>query len=161
MFENTLISEKIKIVTGLAPAANVFAGTVYTDIVSLSQFERALFLYEKGVGTTGTATLTVEACSDNSGTGATAIPFRYRRNNAAGSPIDTLGALTAATSSGFTTTAASNDNYTVEVLAADLPDGKPWVRLKSVEVAASAVAGAIYILLDNGRFVGADLPTVV
>jgi hypothetical protein len=161
MFENNLISEKVKLVTGLAPAANVFAGTVYTDIVSLAQYERALFLIEKGVGTTGTATITVEACSDNSGTGATAIAFKYRRNTAAGSPIDVLGAVTAASTSGFTTTAASNDMYTVEVQSSDLPDGKPWVRLKSVEVVASAVAGAVYILLDNGRYVGAELPTVV
>jgi hypothetical protein len=158
---NCLLSESVKFVTGIAPVANAFAGTAYTDIVSMANYEKALFLLQKGVGATGTATITLEACSDNTGAGATAIPFRYRRNNAAGSPIDAMGAFTNATASGFVTTAGSNDQYAIEVTNSELLEGKPWLRLKSVEGVVSAVAGSVLIILSGARYAGVELPSAV
>jgi hypothetical protein len=133
---------------------------VVSDAVNLAHAEGALFSVYKGVGTTGTATITVESCSAADGTGATAIPFKYSRQN---NSADTAGALTAATTSGFTTTAGSSEMYQVDVKAADCADGKPWVRLKSVEVVDSPIVGAITIALYDLRRAGQPdkHPTVI
>lgn len=147
--ENSLLMERLHLIKGLDPVADAFAATVYSDIVSLAKYNRALFLLIKGVGATGTSTLTVEACSDNTGTGAEAIPFKYRRVANSG---DNVGAITQAAAAGFTTTAGSSEMYCVEVDSALCPDGKPWVRLKAVEVVDSPVLGGILVQLGDARY---------
>lgn len=153
-----LISESIKLVGGaLGPVADALAGTVYSDIVSLSKYKKALILVVRGVGTTGTQTLTVEASSDFAAGSVEAIPFKYRRR-ASG---DTLGAITDATSAGFTTVAGGSDAYILEINSDDLPEGKPNFRLKSVEVVDAAVVADIQILLADPRYAGDTLPTAI
>lgn len=154
---NSLLSERLKVVKGLDPVADAFSGTVLSDVVSLALYRRAMFIYYKGVGTTGTSTLTVQASAANDGSSPTAIPFKYRRV-ASG---DTAGAVTDATTAGFTTTAGSSEIYLIEVDAADTPDGKPWVHLKSVESVDSPVVGCIIPILGDPRYGGATLPTAI
>jgi hypothetical protein len=69
---------KRHIVKGLDAVANAFAGTVYSDVVHMAEYSVARFIVHKGVGTTGTATLTVEACDNANGTNPVAIPFKVR-----------------------------------------------------------------------------------
>lgn len=141
------ILEALHLVKGIDPVADAFAGTVTTDIVNMRDYAVAAFLVYKGAGATGTSTITVEACADNSGTGATAVPFHYRR---ACNTNDAHGAVTAATAAGFATTAGASEMYFVVVSADDLVStGYAWVRLKAVEVVDSPVTGGIAILLDQ------------
>lgn len=154
---NSLISENVKIIKGLDPVADAFAGTVYSDSVSMAKYDRAAFVVYKGVGATGTSTLTVEASSDASRTGATAIPFKYRRV-ASG---DTAGDVTSASASGFATTAGSSEMYIIEVESSDCLSGKPWLSLKAVEVVDSPVAGGILVLASGAKYAGDDLPTAI
>lgn len=153
----SLISERIKIVKGLDPVADAFAGTVTSDVVNLGLYGRVCFIVHKGVGTTGTSTLTVQASAANDGATPTAIAFKYRRI-ATG---DTAGDVTDAAAAGFTTTAGSSEVYLIEVKAADCPDGKPWVHLKAVEVANDPVVGSILVVLGDPRYAGDDLPTAI
>jgi hypothetical protein len=145
-------------INGLYPAADAFSGTVYTDIVSLGNAKHITFLLSKGVGTTGTSTLTVEACSTVAASATTAIAFQYKKCSSSTSE-DTFGPLTEVTSAGFTTSAGSNEIYAIEVdAAAVIATGYEFVRLKCVEVADDPVLGGITIILSGLRVQGDTLP---
>lgn len=137
-----------KLIKGLDPVADAFASTVYSDIVSLRNYGTAEFIIYKGVGTTGTSTITVEACDDVSGSNTSAVEFWYQAITSG----DTPGAVTKATTSGFTTTAGSSQLYRILVDSAALASsGYEFVRLKAVESADSPVLGGILIQLHDGK----------
>lgn len=141
-------------VKGIDPVADAFSGTVATDVVSLENYHEVGFLIYKGVGTTGTSTITVEACDNFTPSNTTAVAFRYRACTSG----DTWGAWTAATAAGFTTTAGSSQIYQVQVSADDLAaTGYPNARLKAVEVVNDPVLGGIAILLGQPKY-GEDQP---
>lgn len=144
--------EELHLVKGLDPVADAFASTVYSDIVSLENFGSALFIIYKGVGATGTSTITVEASSDFSATAVAAVPFRYRSVTS----TDVPSALTEATTAGFATTAGSSQLYFVEINAEELlASGYKNARLKAVEVVDSPVLGGILVALGKPRFTDA------
>lgn len=144
----TLI-QQLNFVKGLDPVADFNDTTQYSDIVSMKNFESVAFLYYKGVGATGTCTLTVEACDDVVPTNVSAVPFFYK--TMAGSD-DVSSALTKATSTGFSTTAGSSQIYVAEVRWGDLAaSGYTYVRLKMVEVVNSPVLGGVAIILGNPK----------
>src|SRR5262245_45737245 len=133
------------IVKGLDAVANAFASTVYSDVIHMAEYDSVEFLIHKGVGATGTATITVEACDDAAGNNPTAIAFSYQEY--IGSD-DLPGAVKNATSAGFTTTAGSSQLYVVCADAQKM-GSQGWIRLKSVEVVASAVLGGILVRLNR------------
>lgn len=143
---------------GVAAVANAFAGTVYSTVFNVKNYKSTVFLIHKAVGATGTATITVEGCTDTSGTGATAVPFRYR----VATTLDTFGDVTLATTSGFTTTAGSNQLYEITVDNDVLGNGGfNFIRLKSVEVVASAVLGGVIAYLGQPRYPQATQATAL
>jgi hypothetical protein len=146
------------VVKGLDPVADAFAGTTGSDIVDITGHQSATFIIYKGVGATGTSTVTVEACDDVTPSNTTAVPFYYR----AITPNDTNGAMTAATTAGFATTAGSSQVYVIEVDQAELASvGCKYVRLKMVEVVDSPVLGGILIVLNNPRFGNSTTNSVI
>ena len=154
-----MFSQNHKIVTGIAPAADPFAGTAYTDVVNVKNYGHVTFVVNKGVGATGTATLTVEACDDATPSNTQAIPFRYSRQV---DSTNVTGALTAATTAGFLTTAGSNEKYIIEVDVAELAsEGYGYVRLKSVEGVDSPVAGSVDVILSEPRYAQAALAAAI
>lgn len=142
------------VVKGLDAVADAFSGTVYSDVVNLANYHAALFVVHKGVGTTGTSTLTIEACSDAAGNNPEAIEFTYQKYTGSD---DLPGAVTEATTAGFTTTAGSSQLYVLEAKSQLLPATKSWVRLKAVEVVDSPVLGGIIIELLKPRY-AASIP---
>ncbi len=148
MRENAKLSELFHFFKGLDPVADAFAGTVYSDIASLKHFRRIAWLVYKGVGTTGTSTITVQGCDDNSPTTTGAVPFYYR----AITSTDVPGTLTACAATGFVTTAGSSQLYIVEIdVQALLASGYAYARLKMVESVDAAVLGCIVGLLADPR----------
>lgn len=146
--------ESIHFVKGVDPVADFMAGTVSSDVVSLENYDRAIFIIHKGVGATGTSVITVEACDDFTPSNSTAVPFRYQAITSG----DTKGAVTEATASGFTTTAGSSQAYLVEVDAIECgKQGYGNVRLVATEDTNSPVIGSIGILLVNSRY-GVSVP---
>lgn len=144
-----IFSERNFINVGLAPAADSLSGTVSSDIVNTKLYDGVTFVLIRGVGATGTTVLTVEASSDNSGTGAEAVPFKSREGAETGVA---LGTLTDRAAAGYTTAAGSNQIDVIEVDAAVLPDGKPFVRLTAVEAVDSPVVASILTLLHNASY---------
>jgi len=136
-----------KMVQVLPPAADRYNANPSTDIVSLENFERVVFVIGAGAGDTGTATITLNAASDNSGTGAEAIPFFYRTGAA-----DAVSQnWTQATAAGFTTAAAADGLHLVMIDAGHLPETKPWVFLTLTEVANDPVLAGAWALFFEPR----------
>lgn len=139
---SALLMERLQFITGLDPVANALAGTVSSDVIDMSAFNRIVFLLHQGVGATGTSTLTVEACDDTTPSNTTAIPFRYRIDH-----VGDEGALAAATAAGVLTTAGSSKIVAVEVREDALAaTGYRYVRLKAVESVASPVLAGILVI---------------
>ena len=142
--------EKCRFVNALAPIADAFAGTVYPTGINLSQVGRLAFVIQKGVGTTGTSTITVVAGDTGSPLTETAIPFHYRT---VGSNNTTIGAVTAATTSGFVTTAGSGDMYIIEIDAQALAaSGYKYAHLKAVESDDDAVLAGVLAIGTDLRY---------
>lgn len=149
----TTFLDKYHMAFGINPIDDFTNGTVGTDVVNASNFDETTFLVFSGVGTTGTATLTIEACDDTTPSNTTAIPFRYRRVTGSLNAGDTHAAITDATASGFTTTAGSHQIYALSVRNEELGDtGYKYIRMKAVEVVNSPVLAGVMILQGHPRF---------
>ncbi len=124
---------------GIDPVADAFSGTVNTDIFEAWGHEVVFIIY-KGVGATGTWTITVDACDDTTPTNTSAVAFRYRTCTTG----DTWGAWTTCAATGFTTTAGSSQLYEIRVDPADLgATGYGYCRLSAVEVVDNPVLGGV------------------
>lgn len=151
------LSERVHFVKGLDPVADALSGTVYSDVVKMSNFNHLTAVLYYGVGATGTVTLTVEACDDAAGSNPVAIPFHSRTITTG----DTPGALTSRAAAGYTTVAGSSQIQILEVEAQDFAAlDKAWVRVKSVEVVDSPILGGILLLLSEPKF-GAPFETAI
>lgn len=147
----SLMMHRLKFAKGIDPVANAFASTVRSDVYSMRGHGRILFVMYVGVGTTGTSTITVNACDDVTPSNRSAIPFWYRQILSG----DTDSAITRAATSGFTTTAGSSKIVLVEADAKDMAaSGYGFIECTMVESAASAVLGGILAILDGkpGRY---------
>lgn len=150
--------EDLKVVSALAPVTDAFSGNVYSDAIDMKYYNRIMFIVVKGVGLTGTSTITVEKCSAANGADAEAIPFSYRRVPTG----DTAGTRGQAQAAGFTTSAGSDEMYLVSVSGTEegiAKGDKPWVRLKLGETVDSPVAGTIICLGEGGRY--GDYPSAL
>ncbi len=141
--------ELYHIVNGLPPAADAFTGTVYSDIISMKNFEHISFIIHGGTGATGTSVITVEACDDVSGSNVSALPFVYQECVSG----DTFGSITKAATTGFTTTAASNKMHKIDIDADVLAaSGYGYIRLKAVESVNDPVTCGILAILTEPRY---------
>jgi len=142
------ILDQLHLVKGLDPVADAFSGTVTSDVMDV-QGDGASWIIYKGVGATGTSTITVLACDDTTPSNTTAVAFIYRTCTTG----DTWGAWTAATTAGFTTTAGSSQLYQIYVSAAELAEeGYGYAQLQAVEVADDPVLGGILAMVTDIRY---------
>ena len=134
--------ESMRFVNALPPVADAFSGTVYPAGINCEGIGKVFFIVQKGVGTTGTSTITVVAGDTASPLTETAIPFKYRR---IASNNTTIGAVTVAATTGFVTTAGSSDSYIIEVDCQNAGSTDyAYIHLKAVESADNPVLGGVY-----------------
>lgn len=146
-----MLSEKLKIIGALAPAADRFNTSPATDIINIGKTDKVTFLVYHAGGTTGKATLTVEACNNVVPSLTTAIAFKYRRKTTGAS--DTWGAVTDATNAGIDTVAAEDTIVEIEVDGSVVAaTDRAYVRLKLTEAANDPVNAAV-IALAPARYV--------
>lgn len=119
-----------------------------SDVWSMANASHASISIWLGV-TGGATTITVEECDDFTPSNSTAIAFSYYKEETAGG--DTLGARTAATSSGFA--ASTNDGvfYYIEIDDSQLSDGFPNLRIV-LSNPSGATFGSVSVLLSGGRY---------
>ncbi len=147
-----MLSESHKIVNLVSPAADYNASTVTTAYVSLKNHNLlTIFVAHKG-GTTGKSTITLNAASTTGGSGATAIPFTYRRKTTGAS--DVFGTISAALAAGIDTVPTEDTIIEIFVKSADLPVDKPYVNVVLTEAVNDPVSGSVIAILGQGRFKG-------
>lgn len=152
---NSYLVETHHAVKGLSPSADLYNADPATDVVNMKEYQRCTFiLHQNGSSpsSNGNAVITVEACSSAAGSSPTAIAFKYSKMTTGAS--DTMTALTAATASGFTTTAVEDTTYFIEIDAADLTADKPYVRMVCTESTNAPVIGSVMILLGGSSYKG-------
>ncbi len=149
-----MLSEKEFVGVAITPSADIYNGDPASQTYSLARYGRCAFVVQHGAGATGTATFTVEACSDAGGTGAEAVPFSYRTGPANGA----LGAVQKATAAGFTLSAGANQVFVIDIRSDGVVEGKPYVRLKATEVVDGAVAGSVLAVLSDARYFAESMP---
>lgn len=139
-----LFIEKAQAEVGIAAVADFASADVFSDIVSLKNHGRVVFITHWGVGTTGVVKLTVQACDDVSASNTSAVPFHYRIN-----ADGTHGALTAATAAdGVSNVAGSNQVIMCEIDAsALLASGYSFARLSVDETTDSPLLGGVIVLM--------------
>jgi len=138
----------------VAANEHIFNGDPASDVINMKNADTAVFLIVTNAnGSSGTAAVTVLACDDTTPTNTSAVPFYYRKISAP----DTQGAVTAATTSGFTTTGTANDCWLVEVDSADIHAansnaGYGYVQCVCTEDTNQPVDGAMFAFLMKRRY---------
>lgn len=144
------------VVLGLEPKADRFDTSATTDFISLANYGRITFVIATGNSTSDTSngTVTLVCSAAAGGTSTSALAFKYRVC-ASSSTVDTWGALTDATTSGFSMTAGDNYHYSCEVTADSVEAqaaGKYFVALRVTEVTNDPIVGAVLAILSEPRF---------
>lgn len=141
----------------LIPPKDINGADTYGDVFSMRNAAHATIIVAFGA-TSGVPVITLEEGDDFSPTNFTAIPFNvYKEETTDG---DTLGALVAATVSGFSPSGNDRTFHVIELDAAALSDGYPTVRLKLANPSASCFACA-FAILSGTRYKGPASPTEV
>lgn len=138
--DNGLLIERLQWVKGIDPVADAHAGGVTSDVYDMAPFSRGAFVVYRGVATGGTAapTYTVLACDDTTPSNTTAIPFHYRKS---------LGAVTAATASGFQAAAGSSKIDVIEIREDALAaSGRRYVQLNIAETVNDPVVAEVHFV---------------
>ena len=151
-----MLTEKFGVVSLLGPTADYNGSALVSDAVNMENYdELSILLAHKG-GTTGKSTITIVASSDAAATGATAIPFAYRRKTTGASAV--WSAIQAATAAGIDTVPGEDTLIEFFVKSSELPDGKPFVHLGGAEGVNDPVAGCIIAILGGSRYSGLTQP---
>ncbi len=150
--------QNVKIAQAYAPDADIYeSGPNSTDVLSFESYKSVTWVINEGVGTTGTAVITVDSCDNFTPSNTTAIAFRYKVITTQ----DTEGALTAAAAAGFTTTAGSNHCYLITVDASELDGTDSFVRMTMTEAVDAVVIAGVVSILSEPRYGGDSMPTAI
>ncbi len=125
---------------------------------SLGMYAHASILVVIGVSAAAPGAVTLNACSNAAGAGATLIPFNVFKCEAANS--DVLGAKVACTTAGFTPPATDNIFYIIEIDAQQLPQGLPYLQLVEADT-TNSVINAAFALLSGPRQASDQSATVL
>jgi hypothetical protein len=125
---------------------------------SMKNHAHASILVQVGVSAAAFTKIIVNACTDKDGTNPTAIPFDIFACETANA--DVTGARTAVAVAGYTPSANDGIFYVIELDAAQLPQGSPYVQLQLTNGANSVIASAVAIL-SGGRYINDQSATVL
>ena len=138
--------------TFVADNSDFMASNPASDVITLDEYRECTWFLIVNSGGTGYAAITVESCNNTTPSTTTAIAFKYRKIQ----DPDTHGAWTAATTSGFSTTAESDCIYEIRVTADGLSSTDKYVRLQITETDDTAQNGAAFALLTQPRYAESD-----
>lgn len=138
-------------VVNILPPLDINGSARTSDYFALKNYAHASIVLTLGV--TGAASdVTLEESDDNAGNDTSAIGFTYYKEETAAG--DTLSTKQTATTGGFSTSTNDNITYVIEVDAAELSDGYPYLVLKMSDPSASTFASAVAVL--SGSRYGRD-----
>tara|TARA_R110000803_G_scaffold43701_3_gene93010 strand:+ start:3329 stop:3817 length:489 start_codon:yes stop_codon:yes gene_type:complete len=144
------------IVNAWVPQIDAGNGNETTDWIGMRDYSKLTFIVHTGDATAGTAdgAITVNAATTAAGGGTTAITFHYR-TCASSTTVDTWGARTAATATGFVMTAGDNYIYAIEVDAEEVSSqlaGADFVSLTLTEDTNDPIVSGCLAILSGARY---------
>lgn len=121
-----------------------------TDFVKFTDGHASILVC---LGVTGaTMALTVNASSDNAGTGSEDIAFACYKKETADVDVGPLARVDVA-ATGITTSGNNNIFYWIEIDAAEMPADKPWLGVTIADPAAATI-GTVVVFFSGMRFSG-------
>lgn len=121
-----------------------------TDFVKFTDGHATILVV---LGVTGaTMALTVNASSDNTGTGSTDIPFACYKKETASVDVGPLTRVDVA-STGITTSGNNSIFYLIEIDASEMPADKPWLGVTIADPAAATI-GSVIVFFSGMRYSG-------
>lgn len=143
----TYIAQQTHIVNALPPVD--ITGGKLSDVWSMKDYAHASIIVQVGVSAAAFTKIILQACDDFVPTNTTDIAYKlYAEETALG---DTLGAVEAVAATGKTPSANDTIMYVIEVDAAELPAGKPCLRV-SLTNGANSVIGSVIAILSGSRY---------
>ena len=127
----------------ILPPVDVTGGAT-ADVFHLKRHSHATIAVQVGVSAAAFTKILLHACDNAAGDNPEAIPFSvYKEETSAG---DTLGDREEVLAAGLTPSANDNILYVIELDAAELPEGKPYVELELTNGSNSVIASAVAVL---------------
>jgi hypothetical protein len=151
-----VIAEEAHVVNVLPPK-NITGGAAGQPF-HLREHGHATIAVQIGASAAAPTAILVNACSSAAGADAQAIPFAYYEETTSGG--DTLSGRLSATAAGIAPTGNDNVMYVIELDAAELPEGKPYVQLQ-VTAGASDIDASAIAVLSGARYGGPVCTTVI
>lgn len=145
-------------VVNILPPVDITGGKV-AQAFSMGTYAHVSIILQVGVSAAAFTKILVNACTDAAGDNATAIPFNLFKQETAGAANDVLSGLNVIPATGYTPSAADGIFYVIELDAAALPQGSPYVQLDLTNGANSVIASAVAVL-SAGRNTSDQSPTV-
>jgi hypothetical protein len=143
-------------VLALAPVD--ITGGKTTAPFNMAGYAHASIFILVGVSAAAWTSIVVNACSSAAGAGATAIAFDlFKQETAAG---DVLGARTAIAAAGYAPSANDGIFYVIEIDAAQLPAGLPYVEVVLANGSNSVIA-SVFAILSGARYASDQSATVI
>jgi hypothetical protein len=133
-------------------------GGATSPAFAMKNYSHASILIAIGASAAAFTKIIVNECTDASGDGATAIPFDIFKAETANT--DVLSARTPVLAAGFTPSAVDDIFYLIEIDAAQLDQGYPYLQLSLTNGVNSVIAHACAIL-SGARYGGDQSPTVL
>lgn len=149
-----VIAQEGHVVQALAPVST--SGGKSAQAFSMKKYQHASIVLLRGVQAAQSTSIVVNACTDASGDNPTAIPFNVFKAETANT--DVLGAKTPVAATGFQPTATGGTFYVIEIDAAELPQGSPYVQVVETN-GANADICAVVAILSGARFAEDQSPT--
>jgi hypothetical protein len=149
-----VLSQMGHVVQALAPVST--SGGKTAQAFSMKKYQHASIILLRGAQAAQSTSIVVNACSDASGDGPVAIPFNVFKAESANT--DVLGTKTAVAASGFQPTATGGTFYVIEIDAAELPAGLPYIQVVEAN-GANVDLAAVVAILTGARFAEDQSPT--
>jgi hypothetical protein len=151
-----VISQEGHVAQLLAPVSTSGGKTAFA--FGMQNYQHASIIILQGAVAGQETSIVVNNCSNQAGANATPMPFNVFKAETANT--DVLGAKTPITSAGFQPTATGGTFYVIEMDAAELPQGQPYVQVV-IANGANADFCAVLVVLSGSRFAEDQSPSVL
>lgn len=133
----------------ILPPVDITGGKT-AQAFSLATYAHASIILQIGVSAAAEGLVTLNACTNAAGSNPVAIPFDVYKQETAGASNDVLGPRVPVPATGFTPAATDGIFYVIEIDAANLPQGSPYLQLALADTTNSVIASAVAVL-SGGR----------
>lgn len=145
-------------VVNILPPVDVTGGKTGQPF-TMGRHAHVSIIVQIGVSAAAFTKILVNACMDAAGDNPTAIPFDIFTQEVAGAAQDVLSKRTPVTAAGYTPSANDGIFYVIELDAAQLPAGSPYVQLQLTNGVNSVIASAVAVL-SGSRYASEASETV-